>query len=56
MHHYLRHFTKKNYLLFYLIFIKGNTSRFGSDIQVLPSDMENALTHFITVIVVVFYF
>ena len=37
--------TKKNKLGFYIIFVKGNTSRFGSDIQVLPSDMENTLTH-----------
>ena len=37
--------TKKNKLVFYIIFVKGNTSRFGSAIQVLPSDMENTLTH-----------
>ena len=36
--------TKKNKLVFYIIFVKGNTSRFGSAIQVLPSDMENTLT------------
>ena len=36
---------KKNKLVFYIIFVKGNTSRFGSAIQVLPSDMENTLTH-----------
>ena len=35
--------TKKNWLVFYLIFVKGNTSRFGSAIQVLPSDMERIL-------------
>ena len=33
--------TKKNKLVFYIIFVKGNTSRFGSAIQVLLSDMEN---------------
>ena len=37
--------TKKNKLVFYVIFVKGNTSRFGSAIQLLPSDMENTLTH-----------
>ena len=37
--------TKKNKLVFYIIFVKGNTSRFGSAIQVLPSDMENTLNH-----------
>ena len=37
--------TKKNKLVFYIIFVKGNTCRFGSAIQVLPSDMENTLTH-----------
>ena len=38
--------TKRNKLVFYIIFVKGNnTSKFGSDIQVLPSDMENTLTH-----------
>ena len=36
---------KKNKLVFYIIFVKGNTSRFGSAIQVLTSDMENTLTH-----------
>ena len=36
---------KKNKLVFYIIFVKGNTSRFGSAIQVLPSDMENTLIH-----------
>ena len=34
--------TKKNKLVFYIIFV---TSRFGSAIQVLPSDMENSLIH-----------
>ena len=37
--------TKNNKLVFYIIFVKGNTYRFGSAIQVLPSDMENTLTH-----------
>ena len=37
--------TEKNKLVFYIIFVKGNTSRFGSAIQVLPSDKENTLTH-----------
>ena len=37
--------TKRNKLVFYIIFVKGNTSRFDSAIQVLPSDMENTLTH-----------
>ena len=36
---------KKNKLVFYITFVKGNTSRFGSAIQVLPSDMENTLIH-----------
>ena len=43
IHHSLRQ--KKNKLVFYIIFVKGNTSRFGSAIQVLTSDMENTLTH-----------
>ena len=37
--------TKKKKLVFYIIFVKDNTSRFGSAIQVLPSDMENTFTH-----------
>ena len=37
--------TKKNKLVFHIIFVKGNTSRFGSAIQILPSDMENTLNH-----------
>ena len=37
--------TKRNQLVFYLIFVKGNTSTFGSAIQVLPSGMENTLIH-----------
>ena len=36
--------TKKNKLVFYIIFAKGNTSRFGPAIQVLPSDIENTLS------------
>ena len=44
--HYTSFFkTKKHKLVFYMIFVKGNTSRFGSAIQVLPSDVENTLTH-----------
>ena len=46
--------TKKNKLVFYIIFDKGNTSRFGSAIQVLPSEYFDS--RFITVIVVIFYF
>ena len=41
---------KKNKLVFYIIFVKGNTSRFGSAIQVLPSDMENTLTHILSLL------
>ena len=37
--------TKKNKLVFYIIFVKGNTSRFCSAIQVSPCDMKNSLTH-----------
>ena len=37
--------TKKNKLIFNIIFVKGNTFRFGSAIQVLPSDIENTLAH-----------
>ena len=37
--------TKKSKLVFYIIFVKSNTFRFGSAIQVLPSDMENTLTY-----------
>ena len=48
--------TKKNKLVFYIIFVKGNASRFGSAIQVLPSDMENTLTHILSLIATVFYF
>ena len=35
----------KNKLVFYIIFANGIISRFGSAIQVLPSDMENTLIH-----------
>ena len=35
----------RNLLVLYLMYVKGNTSRFGSAIKVLPSDMENTLTH-----------
>ena len=48
--------TKKNKLVFYIFFVKGNTSRFGSAIQVLPCDMEYFDSRFLTVIAVVFYF
>ena len=36
--------TKKNKLVFYIVFVKGNNPRFGYAIQVLPSDVENTLT------------
>ena len=42
--------TKKNKLVFYIIFVKGSTSRFGSVIQVLPSDMENTFTHILSLL------
>ena len=47
--------TKKNYLVFYIIFVKGNTSRFGSAIQVLPSGMENTLTHILLLLLQLFF-
>ena len=47
--------TKKNKLVFYIIFVKGNTSRFGSAIQVLPSDMENTLTHVLSLLLELFF-
>ena len=47
--------TKKNKLVFYIIFVKGNTSRFGSAIQVLPSDMENTLTHILSLLLQWFF-
>ena len=37
--------TEKNKLVFYIIFVGSNISRFGSATQLLPSDMENTLTH-----------
>ena len=47
--------TKKNKLVFYIIFVKGNTSRFGSAIQVLPSDIGKYFSSFlITAVVFVF--
>ena len=40
-------------LFFYLIYVKGNTSRFGSAIRVLPSDNREYFdSHFITGVVV----
>ena len=57
IHHYLKHFTKSTKLVLYLICVKGNTSRFGSAIQVLPSDIgEYFSSYCITVVVVVFIF
>ena len=47
--------TKKNKLVFYIIFVKGNASRFGSAIQVLPSDMENTLTHILPQLLQLFF-
>ena len=47
--------TKKNNLVFYIIFVKGNTSRFGSAIQVLPSGMENTLTHILLLLLQLFF-
>ena len=47
--------TKKNKLVFYIIFVKGNTSRFGSAIQVLPSDIENTLTHILLLLLQLFF-
>ena len=45
--------TKKNKLVFYIIFVKGNTSRFGSAIQVLPSDIRKYFSSFLITAVAV---
>ena len=47
--------TKKNNV-FYIIFVKSNTYRFASAIQVLPSDMENTLTHVLLLLLQFFLF
>ena len=47
---------KNNKLVFYIIFVKGNASRFGCAIQVLPSDMENTLTHVLLLLVFLFVY
>ena len=51
IHHSLRQKNK----VFYIIFVKGNASRFGSAIQILPSDMENTLTHVLLLLLQLFF-
>ena len=54
---FLKTFNKKTKLVLYWIILKGNTSRFGSAIQVLPSDIGEYLSSFFNaVVVVVFHF
>ena len=48
-------FNKKTKLVLYWIILKGTTSRFGSAIQVLLSDIEEYLTSFINPVVVVVF-
>ena len=56
IHYFLETFNKKTKLVFYWIILKGNTSSFGSAIQVLPSDIGEYLSSFFNPIVVVFIF
>ena len=57
IHYSLKTFNKKTKLVLYWIILKGNTSRFGSAIQVLPSDIGEYLSPlFNHVVVVVFIF
>ena len=55
MHQFLKRLAKSNQTSPLLNYIKGNTSRFGSAIQVLPSDTGKYFSLFlITAVVVVF--
>ena len=58
IHHFFfkkRTFNKRNYNSPLLNYIKGNTSSFGSAIQVLPSDIRKYFSSFlITAVAVVF--
>ena len=57
IHYFLETFNKKTKLVLYWIILKGNTSSFGSAIQVLPSDIGEYLSSFFNpVVVVVFIF
>ena len=42
--------------MLYWIILKGNTSKFGSAVQVLPSDIGEYLSSFFNPVVVVFIF
>ena len=54
IHHFSKLLTKKKQTKLVLYWIKGNTSRFGSAIQVLPSDIGEYFSSFFIPVVVVF--
>ena len=56
IHYFLETFNKKTKLVLYWIILKGNTSRFGSAIQVLPSDIGEYLSSFFNPVAVVLNF
>ena len=56
IHYFLETFNKKTKLVLYWIILKGYTSRFGSAIQVLPSDIREYLRSFFNpVLIFLFY-
>ena len=56
IHYFLETFNKKTKLVLYWIILNGNTSRFGSAMQLLPSDIGEYLSSFFNPFVVVFIF
>ena len=56
IHYFLETFDKNNKLVLYWIILKCNTSRFGSAIQVLPSDFGEYLSSFFNPVDVVLIF
>ena len=53
---FLKIFNKKTKLVLYGIILKGNASRFGCAIQVLPSDIGEYLSSFFNLVVVIAIF
>ena len=56
IHYFLETFNKKTKLVLYWIILKANTSRFGSAIQVVPSDIGEYSSSFLNPVVVVLIF
>ena len=56
IHYFLETFNKKTKLVLYWIILNGNTSRFGSAMQLLPSDIGEYLSSFFNPFVVVLIF